>query len=495
MRGTEGNIECDNPVIRNCSHCLIHVPDLVRYGSKPRREIAKDPATQRHLSDSLRSYADAVNYPPNQTVIGNLTPDALSGIPRPWFDAGEKAVPSTGPFGEIVSQDVFYALLKAANVLKPSLVELAAEGRETLEGCLQAHPVFSSLATVDFTPLESLQAEINTGGALALRSGTELRGCVRRDDRAEGREDENLDAHTLLEALCTKASGAVALQWLLHREGIDAAEIDYVISCGEEATGDRYQRGGGGMAKSIAEMCDCTRASGMDVKNFCAAPASALVTAGALVKAGLYRRVAVVAGGSLAKLGMKFQAYLRLGMPMLGDCLGATAFLVAPDDGESPILHLEPGSVGVATVGASTSDEAVYRDLILAPLNALGLTMGDIDKFAPELHNPEIMEHSGSGDVVHKNYRLIAAMAVMAGEIGKADMETFIARTGMTGFAPPQGHIPSAIPYMGHALAAMRRGELHRAMFLCKASLFLNRLTELYDGVSFLLEANPRAET
>jgi betaine reductase len=97
--------------------------------------------------------------------------------------------------------------------------------------------------------------------------------------------------------------------------------------------------------------------------------------------------------------------------------------------------------------------------------------------------------------VVHKNYRIIAALAVMDGQITKAEMAPFIERIGMVGFAPTQGHIPSAVPYMGHAIAAMRRGELRRAMFLCKASLFLNRLTELYDGVSFLLEANPKANT
>ena len=79
----------------------------------------------------------------------------------------------------------------------------------------------------------------------------------------------------------------------------------------------------------------------------------------------------------------------------------------------------------------------------------------------------------------------------MAKEIDKAGMEAFEARVGMPGFAPTQGHIPSAVPYIAHAIAAMQRGELRRAMFLCKASLFLNRLTELYDGVSFVLEKNP----
>lgn len=483
-----------NPVIRNCAQCLVHTPDLVVYGSKPRREILNEPAIEQRLTECLRSFDDAVRYPPNQTYIGNLTPDELAAIPQPWY-AAQAGAPAVGPFGEIVSQDLFYALLERANVLTPALVELTAAGREELLAGLRDHPVLAGFADGNGRPAGSIEAEIEDGSALPLRIGEELRGGVRRDNRAEGREDANLDAHTLLEALCVKASGAIALQWLLHREGIGAEKIDYIISCGEEAAGDRYQRGAGGIAKSIGEMCGCANASGMDVKNFCAGPASALVTAGALVKAGLYRRVAVVAGGSLAKLGMKFQAFLDQQMPILDDCLGATAFLVTADDGESPVLRLEPGAVGTARIGASTSDEAVYRELILEPLDELGLTMADVDKFAPELHNPEIMEHSGSGDVVHKNYRIIAALAVMDGQITKAEMAPFIERMGMVGFAPTQGHIPSAIPYMGHAIAAMRRGELRRAMFLCKASLFLNRLTELYDGVSFLLEANPKANT
>jgi hypothetical protein len=37
----------------------------------------------------------------------------------------------------------------------------------------------------------------------------------------------------------------------------------------------------------------------------------------------------------------------------------------------------------------------------------------------------------------------------------------------------------------------MRAGRIQRAMILSKASLFLNRLTQLYDGVSFVLEAQP----
>jgi betaine reductase len=493
------DIEHENPVVRSISQCLIHVPDLVRFGSKPRREIINDPSLDERLSDSLRPFSAAVRYAANQTYIGNLTPTQLATVPRPWyqnqdplpFDRPRGDRTKVGPFGEIVSQDLFFGILAHANVLQPPTIELTEECRQTLHGELKAHHVFSRFAELGAGSRSSIQSDIDDGSALPLYSTGSLRGCVRRDNRAEGREDINLDAYTLLEGLCAKASGAIALQWLLHREGVGPESIDYVISCGEEAAGDRYQRGGGGVAKAIAEMCGCINASGMDVKNFCAAPASALVTAGTMVKSGLYRHVAVVAGGSLAKLGMKFQSFLDSGMPILDDCLGATAFLVTTNDGVSPILHIEPGAIGAATVGASTSDQAVYRELIVKPLQALNLRLADIDKFAPELHNPEIMEYSGSGDVVHKNYRMIAAMAVMEGEIAKPEMAGFIDKVGMVGFAPTQGHIPSAIPYIGHAAEAMRRGELRHVMFLCKASLFLNRLTNLYDGVSFILEANP----
>jgi betaine reductase len=485
----------DNPVIRNCAFCLVHAPDLVRYGSKPRRELEADPSLADRLDGALRSYAAAVEYPPNQTFIGNLSPQQLGQIPKPWF-TGECTPNSTEPsgsFGEIIHQDLFYAALRHANVLHPPLVALTTAADQKLERLLAAHSVFGPLArgavskdSADF------QQEIAAGKALPLKTGGALQGLVRGDNRSEGAGDTNLDAHTLLEALTAKTTGALALRWLLHREGMQPDQVDYIISCGEEAAGDRYQRGGGGVAKAIGEMCGCINASGMDVKNFCAAPASALITAGALIKAGLYERVAVVAGGSLSKLGMKSMAFLREGIPILDDSLGCMAFLVTRNDGASPMLRLDRGAVGKANIGASTSDQAIYEQLILQPLRSLGLTMADVDRFAPELHNPEIMEYSGSGDVAHKNYRMIAATAVLAGEIDKAGMSAFTERVGMTGFAPTQGHIPSGVPYVGHALAGMQAGELSRVMFLCKASLFLNRLTGLFDGVSFLLESQKR---
>jgi betaine reductase len=485
-------------VIRAATTCLSHVPDLVEHGSTPRRKIAADPTWGSQIRATLRSYGEAVAYPPNQVFIGNLAPDDLAGLARPWYATRPVAVQAvaaqrSGPLGEIIEQEDLYALLAAADVMEPPLVTLTAAAAEDARARLATHPLLRRLkpSRVEARDDASLEHLLERGAALPLRSGETLVGVCTRDERAGGRDDPNLKAEHLLENLAAKASGALALLALLDRAGIEAAAVEYVISCGEEAVGDRFQRGGGGMAKAIAEMCRCASASGMDVKNFCAGPASALVTAGALVQAGLYSNVVVVAGGSLSKLGMEFEAFLAQGRPILEDTLASIAFLVTADDGASPLLRLERGAVGLATVGASSSMGPVYRSLVVEPLEMLGLTIPEVDRFASELHNPEIMEPSGSGDVVAKNYRAIAATAVRAGHLRREEMEALIARVGMPGFAPDQGHVPSGVAYIGHAAAAMSRGDLQRCMILSKASLFLGRITELFDGVSFLLERNP----
>jgi glycine/sarcosine/betaine reductase complex component C subunit beta len=59
----------------------------------------------------------------------------------------------------------------------------------------------------------------------------------------------------------------------------------------------------------------------------------------------------------------------------------------------------------------------------------------------------------------------------------------------MPGFSPTQGHIASAIPFLGHALDRMAAGTMRRAMFLAKGSLFLGRMTQLADGLSFIIES------
>src|SRR5439155_10043629 len=136
---------------------------------------------------------------------------------------------------------------------------------------------------------------------LFLRSGQTI-GLVRTDYD----EDDSLAPGILLENLAAKATATLALRSVLASDGVGAGTIDYVIGCGEEAIGDRYNRGGGNLGKAVAEAAGCLNATGADVKAFCCGPVHAMVVAGALVSAGVFQNVAVVGGCSLAKLGMKF---------------------------------------------------------------------------------------------------------------------------------------------------------------------------------------------
>jgi betaine reductase len=120
----------------------------------------------------------------------------------------------------------------------------------------------------------------------------------------------------------------------------------------------------------------------------------------------------------------------------------------------------------------------------------LGLRYADIDKYATELHNPEVTEPAGSGNVPQLNYRVIAGLAAMHKDITPTQVPDFVARHGMPGYSPTQGHIASAIPFLGHALDGLRTGTMQRAMFLAKGSLFLGRMTQMADGMSFILERN-----
>ena len=36
--------------------------------------------------------------------------------------------------------------------------------------------------------------------------------------------------------------------------GVDISQVDYVLGCGEEGVGDRYQRAGGAMGKAMAAL-------------------------------------------------------------------------------------------------------------------------------------------------------------------------------------------------------------------------------------------------
>ena len=434
--------------IHSCSLVLAHAPDLVRHGSKPARELAVDTdGLLASLTRSLRSYDDALTYAPHQALIGNLRPEQLWEVPRPWWSNPVEGRPE-GPFGIVVDQSELYRRMEAADSF----------GLFKLDGS----PAPNGGLTID----EHGRAAGSMSGAHEL--------------------DESLSASVLLENLACKATGALALEHVLGASGLAAEDVPYVIGCGEEAVGDRYQRGGGNLAKAIAEQAGCVNASGSDVKAFCCGPVHALVVAGSLVASGVYPCVVVVAGGSLAKLGMKFSGALRHGVPVLEDVLAGFAVLVAPPGDGVPELRLD--AVGRHRVGSGSAQQAVLEDLVVEPLERLGRGILDVDRYATELHDPEITEPAGAGNVPSRNYKLIGALAVRRGELAREELDGFERSHGLPGFSPTQGHVASAVPWLPHGLAALRSGEIGSTMLLAKGSLFLGRMTELADGMSILLE-------
>ena len=240
--------------------------------------------------------------------------------------------------------------------------------------------------------------------------------------------------------------------------------------------------------RAFAEAAGLTEASGADIKAFCAGPVHALIVAGALVQAGVHDRVAVVAGGSLAKLGMKFLGSLEHDGPIVDDTLAAMAVIVGPadDDPAAPTIRMD--AIGKHRTG-SASQQALLEDIVGAPLDAMGIAITDVATYATELHDPDVTETAGSGDVPLRNYKTIAALAVKAGDLKREEMDAFVRERGMPGFAPTQGHIASAVPWLPHALVRLREGELRSTMLMAKGSLFLGRMTQLWDGASITLEA------
>ena len=476
------------PVIRAVSLVLAHVPSLVRLGSKPLRVLREVEQPIDYLRPHLRDWNAARAYAPHQVFIGNVSVDELAARPLPWHRHPVAEAGRFGPDGEIMPEDEFLGLLATCDGF--DLLALTGEVADRARSTLDAHPVVGRESGRPTVPVGVGTAVLDE--RIARHRALPLVGV---DGRLLGAmlpghdEDDTLTGQVLLENLACKATAALALRHLLARPGaIAATDVRYVINCGEEAVGDRYQRGGGNVAKAVAEWVGCARATGSDVKAFCSGPMHALMLAGALVRSAMFDDVVVVAGGSLAKLGMKFQGHVKRAMPIVEDVLAGFAVHVARDDGVSPVLRLD--AIGRHEVASGSAPLAVMKALYSEPLGRVGLTLLDVDRFSLELHNPEATEPAGSGNVPLNNYRTLASLAVVEKLIARESIDDFVRTRGMPGFSPTQGHIASAIPYLGHARRGLTDGVLTRTMFAGKGSLFLGRMTQLPDGLSLVLERN-----
>lgn len=478
------------PVVKGTSYILVHAEDMViQNGTTQTTERVINPDSEylKKLPNHLRSFEEAVNYLPNQVYIGNHKPEDLRNHPQPWYQNPLENADRFGKFGEIMPEDEFVGLIKIVDVF--DLVKLSKEFTAEVKAKLEAHPIFKDREDLvarlkegdELTDIEKLVEE----GAEPLKIGGKLVGCVKKAHDV----DENLSAHVLLENLVSKASAVLAGLNLVVKNGINPEEVEYVVECSEEACGDMNQRGGGNFAKAIAEMVGFKNATGSDTRGFCAAPTHALIVAASLVQSGAFKNVVVIAGGSTAKLGMNGKNHVEKDMPILEDVIGGFAVLVSENDGVNPILRTD--LIGRHTVGTGSSPQAVMSALVTAPLEKGNLKITDIDKYSVEMQNPDVTKPAGAGDVPNANYKMIGALGVMRKDIERAQINDFIQEHGMEGWAPTQGHIPSGVPYLGFAREEMLEGKINKAMLVGKGSLFLGRMTNLFDGVSIIIEKNP----
>lgn len=481
-----------NSVIKGAGYVLVHVPGMVvDHGTTQTTERVVNPDSDylKELPKHIRSYEDCVAYPPNQTYIGNLAIEDLSEIEMPWADKKVDGAERYGKFGEIMPEAEFILLMQACDAF--DLLHLDKDFVAAHKAELEADPVIteSIMALIkEGVDADDIKHFTEEEGAEEITYDNKLVGYVKRAHDV----DANLSAHVMFENIVAKASGVLSILHLLKNSGIDPGDVEYVIDCCEEACGDMNQRGGGNFAKAQAEIAGLMNATGSDARGFCAGPAHAMVEAAALVKSGAYKNVVVVGGGCTAKLGMNGKDHVKKELPILEDCLGGFAILVSENDGVNPEINLDV--LGRHTVGTGSAPQNVIESLVTKPLEDNGMTILDVDKFSPEMQNPDITKPAGAGDVPEANYKMIAALGVKKGQLEKSEIMNFVKDHGLKGYAPTQGHIPSGVPYIGYCRESILEGKTKNAMIIGKGSLFLGRMTNLFDGVSFLIQANTGAE-
>ncbi len=475
-------------VIKGAGYVLVHTPDMVIHNGTTQtteRIVNPDSEYLKELGKHIRSYDDALSYYPNQVYIGNKTPYDLEKVEEPWCDKKCDVKDRYGKYGEIMPQDEFILLMQVCDVF--DLVELDKSFVSKVKPNFDKDQLLTDeikSKVKEGIDIKEIEKFVNEEHSEGLYHDGKLVGCVKRAHDI----DVNLSSHVMHENLVSKASSVLAILAALKNSGVNKDEIEYVVDCAEEACGDMNQRGGGNFAKAAAEIAGLNMASGSDVRGFCAAPSHAMIEAASLVASGAYKTVLVTAGGCTAKLGMNGKDHVKKGLPILEDMIAGFAVVLTQNDGKNPFINLD--ILGRHKVGTGSAPQNVISSLVTDPLDKVGLKVTDIDKFSPEMQNPDITKPAGAGDVPLANYKMIGALAVKRGEVDRTALDTFVKERGLIGFAPTQGHIPSGVPSIGFARDEMLAGRMNRIMIIGKGSLFLGRMTNLFDGVSFVIEKN-----
>src|SRR5262245_56722351 len=195
-----------NPVrigIDGVAYTLTHVPDLVRYGSKPLRELRGKPGLAENLSGRLRDFIAATAYAPHQVYIGNITPETLGELPKPWYERLIEGATAEGRFGALIDQESFYAMLAQADQFELVSFEERWFHDRTGKTSGRRAPRLRTLAEIQ---------ALCDKGALSLHSGGRLVGAF----EAAHADDASLAAEVLLENLAAKVTAAQALRSVLE---------------------------------------------------------------------------------------------------------------------------------------------------------------------------------------------------------------------------------------------------------------------------------------
>lgn len=167
------------PVIKAAGYIMVHAPNIMmEHGTTITMEQIKNPDSSYLgiIDQFIRSFDQAVKYPPNQVYIGNLTPDELRELPRPWYenlsDGGRE-----GKYGEIYPEEEFYGVLKIADSFQ--LVELEEEFARKIKTVLESKKLFSEkqLGLLDRASEAShIEELVESGKAAGAVSGSETGG-------------------------------------------------------------------------------------------------------------------------------------------------------------------------------------------------------------------------------------------------------------------------------------------------------------------------------
>jgi len=130
------------PVLKAVSNILVHVPDMLQYGTTLEQEMHKNPgsALLKEYKNQVRNYEQVVGYAPNQVYIGNISPLELKNMAQPWYENLVAKASEQGKLGEIVDNLAFYGALKVVDSFE--LVLITAQFAEKAKAALVSRDYF-----------------------------------------------------------------------------------------------------------------------------------------------------------------------------------------------------------------------------------------------------------------------------------------------------------------------------------------------------------------